>query len=110
MFQNYTRATTTSQVGTLDLSARNIKATQIEILSTRLKTSTGTLIGSINIKEPDTFTREIGPDLSQAPYAPIIEEGRSGTSFTGYHYVRDSLDRNQLTFVRRLERAIERPT
>lgn len=108
-FRRYTNATTKAQIKALDDSAADVKNKQVSTLIAFTKEPTGNLVSSISIKRPDNYKREIGPNIAMAPYAGVVEEGRLGTTFTGYHYVKNSIDSNQLPFLRRLERAIERP-
>lgn len=86
------------------LMSRHQKAT----LRSRVIKWTGRLASSISITKGGRLTKEIGPDANRVKYANWIEYGGRG-GFTGYHYVRASINRYRKEFVSRLKQDIERP-
>ena len=87
----------------LDDVSEQIKTNQQDILDRSVKNGTGNLESSIDIiKEKND--RKVGPDLNKAPYAPYVEYGHH--SFTGYHYVRDSIYGVQLKYEQEIKRAL----
>ena len=92
---------------TLDRVAKAVKQNQFDILLSNVIDWTGNLAGSIYItKHPNS--RVIGPDENQADYAKWIEHGATGSSFKGYHYVRNSLRNVQMLFRSLIKKDIER--
>ncbi len=82
----------------LDKAARGVEATQRRILLVNVKDNSGTLMNSITIRKK-TGERIIGPNIAIAPYAGWIESGSNESSFKGYHYVKNSIRKNQQSFI-----------
>ncbi len=88
-------------------TADEIANTQYAILLANVKQWTGNLANSITINLKKN-SAEIGPDFIKAPYAGWIEDGRGKiSSFLGYHYMRDSIRKSQMTFIQRIKASFD---
>ena len=89
----------------LDKAAEEVRRSQFSTLTSRVKDWTGNLGMSIRIRKSKGL-RAIGPNQSIAPYAGWIEDGGRG-GFIGYHYVRSSIRKAQMSFLTALKASLK---